>query len=335
MASPIVPGEVLIPTIDIEPFLSDPTSIEAQNVIDAVRQACQKTGFFQIVGHGISEDVQQRLLAASRKFFALKQEEKNKLDATTKIGRRGYDVLGAETLDNRILPDLKEGFWIGPEVPLDDPKVKDGRLFMGPNVWPDENLLPREAFRDHAEEYYEAIRSLALTMLKIVEQTLPHGAGMFDGFTDDHAVAVLRLLHYPPMPHKDSLKGKKQLGAGEHTDFGAITLLLQDENSGLEVLDPDTKEFIPVDPAPNTFVFNVGDMLSLFTGGEYRSSIHRVINKAQKDRYSVAFFYNGEVDFPLIPLSQRGVADKGEDILTVEKHLLKRTADAYEKSHKD
>ncbi|TQS32274.1 hypothetical protein Golomagni_07416, partial [Golovinomyces magnicellulatus] len=118
------------------------------------------------------------------------------------------------------------------------------------------------------------------------------------------------------MPPKDSLAGKKQLGAGAHTDFGAITLLLQDENAGLEVMDPKTSEFVAVDPSPNAFVFNVGDMLSFWTGGEYKSSVHRVINKVPRDRYSAAFFYDGALDCPLVPLSDPKATTSGSDGLT-------------------
>ncbi|KAG7284746.1 hypothetical protein NEMBOFW57_009357 [Staphylotrichum longicolle] len=176
-------------------------------------------------------------------------------------------------------------------------------------------------------------------MLELIERTLPYGRGIFDAFTCGHTVSVLRLLHYPPVlraSNEASIEGEdrphQQLGAGAHTDFGAITLLLQDEHPGLEVLDPATNEFVPVDPSPNTFVFNVGDMLSLWTAGEYKSSVHRVINKARTDRYSAAFFYDGALDCPLTPLGRKRVdvdGDNATDVITVEKHMLKRIAESY------
>ncbi|KAL1841249.1 hypothetical protein VTK73DRAFT_3520 [Phialemonium thermophilum] len=167
-------------------------------------------------------------------------------------------------------------------------------------------------------------------MLQLVERTLPYGRGIFDDFTRGHTVSVLRLLHYPPPPSSHhAADGRKQLGAGAHTDFGAITLLLQDEHPGLEVLDPRTGEFAAVDPCPDTFVFNVGDMLSVWTGGEYKSSVHRVINKAAADRYSAAFFYDGALDCPLLPLDGAGAAAREGEVLTVEKHMLKRISESY------
>lgn len=325
---------LLVPTVNIAPFLADPESPAAQPVIRSVRQACTTSGFFQITGHGLPEELQRDLFQASQKFFALSFQEKTKLDAKTTTGRRGYDVLASQSYHADVLPDLKEGFYVGHDVPLDDPKVQARRFFMGPNVWPDGSVLAQQDFRAPVEAYFQAVHSLALKVLDLVARTLPYGSGIFDEFTVGHTVAVLRLLHYPPAPPSDSLGGQKQLGAGAHTDFGAITLLLQDEHPGLEVLDPKMNEFMPVDPTPNAFVFNVGDMLSVWTGGEYKSSVHRVINKAPTDRYSAAFFYDGALDCPLTPFHRKGAFDEGGEILTVEKHMIRRIMESYGPSQK-
>lgn len=82
--------------------------------------------------------------------------------------------------------------------------------------------------------------------------------------------------------------------AGAHTDFGAITLLLQHPGQeGLEVLHPSSDSWIPVPTAEDTYVVNIGDVLSAWTKGQYRSALHRVINKGDLDRYSIPFFYDG------------------------------------------
>lgn len=315
----------IVPTIDIAAYLRDPASADAALVVDAVRDACRNTGFFQVVGHGLSTELQKGLFDASRRFFSLDYNQKCKLDARNNIGRRGYDVLASQAYDEDNLPDLKEGFYVGPDVPLDDPAVQQRRFFMGPNVWPDAAALADDQFRQPVEAYFESLNNLSLALLKLVAATLPYGPGVFDNFTVGHTVSVLRMLHYPPMPADAS---EKQLGAGAHTDFGAITLLLQDESPGLEVMDPATNEFVAVDPCPDALVFNVGDMLSFWTGGEYKSSVHRVINKAPRDRYSAAFFYDGALDCPLVPLDQKATASDG-DVLTVEKHMIKRITESY------
>ncbi|EXJ91407.1 hypothetical protein A1O1_04519 [Capronia coronata CBS 617.96] len=335
LAKPDTKSTHLVPIIDISPFLGDPKSAEAGAVIEAVRQACTTSGFFAITGHGLSESLQQNLLAASQRFFSLDLAEKKKLDAAQTVGRRGYDVLATQSYHANVRPDLKEGFYIGHDLPAEDPQVQAGRFFMGPNVWPDGSVLPADQFRAPVEAYFNAVHALSLKVLKLVACTLPHGAGVFDEFTaGDHTVTVLRLLHYPPaLPGVASRSQQRpqqqQLGAGAHTDFGAITLLLQDDHAGLEVLDPKTDAFVPVDPIPSALVFNVGDMLSVWTDGQYKSSVHRVINKAPTDRYSAAFFYDGALNCPLTPLHQGGKVDEGQDVLTVEKHLLRRITESY------
>lgn len=101
-------ADEFVPSVDISPFLQDPSSLSASRVVDTVRRACLKTGFFQITGHGLPSAIQEDLFEASRKFFALPISEKDKLDARTQIGRRGYDVLASQTYHEDAPPDLKE-----------------------------------------------------------------------------------------------------------------------------------------------------------------------------------------------------------------------------------
>jgi isopenicillin N synthase-like dioxygenase len=82
-----------VPTIDISPYLSSPSSPEAQQIIIAVKDACTTTGFFQITNHGISPELQKRVFDGSKKFFDLPMEEKLKLDKSKSVGasNRGYE----------------------------------------------------------------------------------------------------------------------------------------------------------------------------------------------------------------------------------------------------
>ncbi|TVY30627.1 2-oxoglutarate-dependent dioxygenase [Lachnellula hyalina] len=353
-----MPASNLVPTIDISPFILDPTSPLVDKIVETARKACIETGFFQITGHGISEELQSELFEASKQFFALSPEEKQSLDVNTKPGRKGYD--SAEAYNGEKLPDLKElvdatkmvhshlfetyrscqSFFLGHDNSPDDPAVLSHRFFMGPNVWPSNSLLASSSFREPVERYFTAINNLATQVLDLVALTLPYGPDIFSNFKTGHVVAPLRLLHYPPgkpLPGTDhSNSDQAQLGAGAHTDFGAITILLQDTNPGLQVLHPKTQDFVPVPPTPGAFVVNVGDMLTAWTGGVYKSSVHRVINDNPVDRYSAAFFFNGNLDCELDPLDGRqpvqgaeGVGGIGTKGWTVEKHLIKRIQQSY------
>lgn len=170
--------------------------------------------------------------------------------------------------------------------------------------------------------YYAIMHKLCLTVLEVLARGLPYGADVFTDFTSNDAVAVMRLLHYPPAPVVD----ERQLGAGAHTDFGAITLLLQDEQSGLQVLNDATGEWIDVLPNPDAYVVNIGDMLDMWTSGKYKSNTHRVLCQNKTDRYSVPFFFDGNLESRLAPLDG-SVSQKG--VLTVEEHMMERFASTY------
>jgi hypothetical protein len=99
-----------VPTIDISPYLRSPSSLDGLKVISSVREACTGTGFFQLVGHGIEPELQQRVFKGAEKLFKLPMEEKVKLDMSHSVGasNRGYELIGGQGLQEGTLPDLKE-----------------------------------------------------------------------------------------------------------------------------------------------------------------------------------------------------------------------------------
>ncbi|KAH6678479.1 2og-Fe oxygenase family protein [Halenospora varia] len=304
------PSKFHIPTINVSPYLASPTSPSSLQIINAVREACITTGFFQIIGHGIPRELQDEVFKGSAEFFKLGMEEKKKLDKSESVGasNRGYELIGNQGLQEGTLPDLKEGFYIGQEIPASDPRVQASAFLMGPNLWPSPSLLPEPLFRQPMEKYYQAMYSLSLTIMDVLAATLPYGPKVFQEFCSNDAVASIRLLHYPP----DTSNDERQLGAGAHTDFGAITLLLQDETG-------DYKD---------AYVVNVGDMLEMWTSGRYKSGLHRVVNRGGKDRYSVPFFFDGNVECVLNPLDGGEVVGGGR-ALSVEEHMRERFGTTY------
>ncbi|RDW78165.1 UPF0676 protein [Coleophoma crateriformis] len=314
-----------IPVVDISPFLDASSSAEQNDlVVKAVRDACITYGFFQLTGHGIPEEMQQKMLECSRLFFDLPLEQKQACAMAKAMGEsgRGYERLGGQTLQAGALPDLKEGIYIGDEVSPDDPRA--GRFLQGPNMWP--AGLTSETFRAPVMEYRRRMISLGHLLLKILAMSLPFSGGALDVIMTEPVVGNVRLLHYPPQ--KDSLN-EKQLG-----DFGVITLLLQDPTaSGLQVLYPPTNSWIPVPAVRDTFVVNIGDLLQKWTCGHYRSATHRVLNVGGSHRYSVPFFYHGNVDTEIRPFDENG---KVYDDLTfkVEDHIKGKFKDSYSTSQK-
>ncbi|KAK2748178.1 hypothetical protein FQN57_001303 [Myotisia sp. PD_48] len=337
-----------VPTIDISPYLDNPRSEDAIKVINDVRKASISSGFFQIIGHKIPRTLQEEVFRAAKSFFALPFEEKMNLAASKFAGNRGYDVLASQSYEEGVLPDLKEGYYIGKHVPESDPL--HGRFFMGPNVWPPRSLLPESEFQHPCEQYYDAIQHLAIRVHELVGETMALNNGdhkdipavMRDIIRLDSTPACpLRLLHYPSAIRSgNNPTGKPQYGASAHTDFGTITLLLQDENPGLEVLEVTDGKNVwrPIDPNPEAYVVNIGDMVSMVTNGVYKSSMHRVVCKRpENERYSIVFFLDGCLDAVLEPvkLFDRD-GDGGPDVYrTVEEHMKERIAMSYGTKMKD
>jgi isopenicillin N synthase-like dioxygenase len=115
---------------------------------------------------------------------------------------------------------------------------------------------------------------------------------------------LFRIFSYPPSPPEAA-----GWGVGEHTDYGLLTLLAQDDSGGLQVAAPEG--WIEAPPVPGTFVCNIGDMLDRLTGGWYRSTPHRVRNLSGHPRLSFPFFLDPGFAAEVPPLPGR--AATGDD----------------------
>jgi isopenicillin N synthase-like dioxygenase len=266
--------------IDIGP-LGDGSAPAA--VARDISLACRECGFFYVVNHGISEQLQQQLEAESRRFFARRPEDK--MAIRMELGGRawrGYFPVGQELTSGK--PDLKEGLYFGSERGDDDPMVRQGLPLHGRNLFPAD--MP--AFRHAALEYIAAMTGLGHTLMRGIALSLGLEASYFaDRYTGDPLV-LFRIFNYPPDPSRQD--AEPQWGVGEHTDYGLLTILKQDEAGGLEV--KSRTGWVAAPPIAGSFVCNLGDMLDRMTGGRYKSTPHRVHNVARRDRLSFPFFFD-------------------------------------------
>jgi len=303
-----------LPLIDVAALCGDDP---VQRAAEARRlhAACLQHGFFYIHRHGVPEALIARMFALTEAFFDLPVEAKLAVDKTRSPCNRGYEPLRAQTLEAGAPPDLKESFYIGEEVPADDPRVRAGRFNTGPNLWPEG--MPD--FRETASAYFDAAYALGQRLVRGLGAALSLPEGYFDAYLQG-AAATLRLLHYPPQPAQPA-PGEK--GCGAHTDFGGITLLLQDDAGGLQVHDAQGGRWIDAPPLPGTYVVNLGDLFERWTNGRYRSTLHRVINVSGRERHSIPFFFTGNPDHVVDCLP--GCLAAGEaprhPPVTVEQHL--------------
>ncbi len=255
-----------------------------------IEAACRDHGFFQIVGHGIPRELDQRLRAASRAFFALPDERKRAIVmARAGVAWRGWFPVGGELTSGR--PDLKEGLYFGAEHAPDDPRVRAGVPLHGANQFPVE--VPE--LRPAVLEFMAAATIAAQAVLEGIALGLDLPADYFRAHYTADPTVLFRIFRYPPAPPDD-----ESWGVGEHTDYGLLTLLAQDDVGGLQV--KSRGGWIDVPPVENALVCNLGDMLDRLTGGWFRSTPHRVRNTSGRERYSFPFFFDPSFDAQVVPL---------------------------------
>ncbi|KAL1892619.1 hypothetical protein Sste5346_006904 [Sporothrix stenoceras] len=284
-----------IPIIDFSGFYSsDPATKQA--VVDQIREQCGINGFFQITGHRVDAALQDNVLHWSKMFFALPDEAKQACSKENNTWNRGYEMLRSQILEEGTQPELKEGFYIGADIPTDHPYFINKKLNSGPNQWPKDGFTAGalEGFKASTMDYYNATVSLAGDVLQALALSLSLEESFFSQFMDG-AVATMRLLHYPIQPPDSDAKLTRGIGA--HTDFGAITLLLQDDVDGLQVWDKNTSTWVDVEPVKGAYVVNLGNLMQRWTNEKYISNVHRVINRSGKERFSIPIFISGNPDY--------------------------------------
>jgi isopenicillin N synthase-like dioxygenase len=255
----------------------DPHAVAA-----ALRTACLETGFFYVSDHGVDEALLARLDAEARRFFARPLEDKLRL-SMARGGRawRGYFPVGGELTSGK--PDLKEGMYLGQELPATHPRVQAGTLLHGANLFPED----RPALREAVLASLDALTVLGHQVMRGIAASLDLPVDHFERHLTADPLTLFRLFRYPAdlAPHPET-----RWGVGEHTDYGLLTLLRQDDVGGLEVKGP--RGWLEAPPLPGTFVCNIGDMLERLTGGLYRSTPHRVRNTSGRERLSFPFFFD-------------------------------------------
>ncbi len=275
----------MIPVVDV----SSPAAAAPE-----IERACRSTGFFYVTGHGVPASLRTELEALSREFFALPEAAKLEIEMS-RGGRawRGYFPVGAELTSGAA--DLKEGLYFGTELPAGQPLP-----LHGPNLFP--RQVPR--LRAVVLSYLDKLTAVGQNVLRGIALSLDLDAEYFAaGYTASPTV-LFRVFHYPPSP-----PDAPGWGVGEHTDYGLLTLLAQDDNGGLQVHTPDG--WLDAPPLPDTFVCNIGDMLERLTGGWYRSTPHRVRNTSGRGRLSFPFFMDPDFTAEVPPLPNRAATDAG------------------------
>lgn len=261
-----------LPTVDLS-LLRD--SNRRQLVLETLSNACRDYGFFQVVNHGIPRESLGRLISSSRRFFRLPYEER------------------AKYMSNDIRAPVRCGTSFN--------QLQDGvfywRDFLKLNCHPLHTFLhswPSSPFdlREEATSYAKHTKEVFLVLMEAILETLGLGPGMLHEFQQGTQMMVMN--HFPPCPEPGLT-----LGMPPHSDYGFLTILLQDKVKGLQVQHGG--HWITIDPIVDSLFVNVGDHLEIFSNGRYKSVLHRVLVNRWKSRSSVASLHSLPFDSVVRP----------------------------------
>lgn len=301
-----------IPVIDISP-LRDGTDIKA--VAEALHRASRGLGFIYIRGHGIPDEVVEGARRAAFRFFRSDDQSKSRVQISS--SHRGWLKPGEAKMDDGARIDLKESFLWGHHTTQQTTSAD--HPLRGQSQWP--AFVPE--LESCSMAYLEAADRVARHLLHgfAIGLQLP---GDFFLQTADHPLSRASYVYYPPQPDDCS---EQQFGVGPHTDFGVLTVLCQDETGGLQVQKVDG-EWIHAPPVDGTLIVNVGDLLSRWTAGEYKSTPHRVVNTSGRERLSLVLAFDPDPDTLIDASAIPGLTPR-EDPITCGDYLLWRFARAF------
>lgn len=264
-----------------------------------LRQACTESGFFYVVGHGVDEQLIARLEELSRRFFALDKSEKMQI-SMARGGRawRGYFAVGDELTSG--LPDQKEGIYFGAELPADHPEVLARTPLHGRNLFPALVAADGIDFRQTVLDYLHQLTRLGHALMAGISLSLGLDESYFESRYTTDPLILFRIFNYPYSAQR--AENEARWGVGEHTDYGILTILRQDDAGGLQVRSKS--RWVDAPPIAGSFVCNLGDMLDRMTRGLYRSTPHRVLNTAGRDRLSFPFFFDPNFRAEMQPIDE-------------------------------
>ncbi|XVE73613.1 hypothetical protein DITRI_Ditri11bG0132900 [Diplodiscus trichospermus] len=264
-----------IPLVDLQGLYGPIHS----SVIQEIGEACQNYGFFQVKNHGVSKEVIDKMLNVSREFFHLPASErlKNYSDDPMKTAR------------------LSTSFNVKTE------NISNWRDYLRLHCFPLEDHVHEwptnpPSFREDAAEYCKNTRGLALRLLEAISESLGLERDYINSALGKHA-QHMAINYYPPCPEPELT-----YGLPGHADPNVITILLQDDVPGLQVLKHG--KWIAVNPIPYTFIVNIGDQMQVLSNDKYKSVLHRAVVNRKEERISIPTFYCPSPDAMMRPAPQ-------------------------------
>ncbi|XP_060191258.1 oxoglutarate-dependent flavonoid 7-O-demethylase 1-like [Lycium barbarum] len=261
-----------VPVIDMEKLLEIG---DDDSELERLHLACKEWGFFQVVNHGVSSSLVEKVKSEIQAFFDLPLEEKKKFEQQGDIEGFGQAFVFSE--EQKL--DWGDLFYM----------ITLPTNLRKPHLFPKLPVSLRDIMEAHCKEF----KNLAISILGQLAKALRMDEKEMRDLSSD-GMQIIRMNYYPPCPEPH-----KTIGISPHSDADALTILLQlNETEGLQVRKDGI--WLPVKPLPNAFIVNVGDMMEILSNGVYRSIEHRAVNSNTK-RLSLATFYVFNLDSELGP----------------------------------
>jgi len=284
----------MLPELNIAEYLKSPHSSAGDHFVHHLRETCHSTGFFYLTGHGVDSEKNNELLDVANRFFTLPLGEREKLAIVNSPHFRGYTLLEQEMTNG--VRDWRDQIDFGPEEPalLLQPDDPPWLKLRGPNQWPDS--LPQ--MQTALNNWMAQMQRVGLELVGALARGLGIDPSHFIQRMIPDPYTRVKVIRYPAQPKS----GGTGQGLGLHHDSGILTMILQDEVSGLQVLCDD--KLVDVVPRPEAFVVNLGEMMQSATGGYLRATKHQVVSPPPgKQRISIAYFLNPRLESKFEPVT--------------------------------
>ncbi len=293
-----------IPVIDIS-ALQNASESEQQSIGHELCEASQSNGFFYVSGHGVDIETINSTFSVAKKFFSLPAEKKASVQMSGT--HRGFLPIGESTMEGYSSADQKESFIWGLDKNIDESRIDLQSQILAPNRWPNE---PSE-MQQVLNAFFDEVHDCAAKIMRALAVSLGESAGFFTR-NFNQPTSRGSLIYYPA--NRGTVG---DYGVSPHSDFGCLSMLLQGAPGlSAQFADGQWKE---IEPIPNTFVVNIGDLLSRWTNGRFRSVSHCVVNKSNAARYSLVVFIDPDSQTVIDPIIGEGETARFEPI----------TCDAY------
>ena len=298
-------SDPLVPLVDLTPWFD---GSDRDRVAHEVDRALTSVGFFLVTAHGVDRALLADTRAAFEAFFAQPSSAKAAV-RMPQLGMAGWAPMGMEangySFGHETPPDMKESYRLGAHV-------LPGRVALrGGNVWPS----APDDFRETVTRYIAAIDLLHMELLRVCAAAAGTDDAEFFARCATRNDNTLNVNWYPSLRHIGTPKAN-QYRIGPHTDFGTLTLLhRQPGSSALEVQLADGS-WVHAPVVDDAITVNCGDMLAHWTGGRWRSAIHRVLPpvgaEAEESLLSLVYFCEPDPETMITPFGGGVTVNAGE-----------------------